>query len=90
LLLPAAKDKELANLPEKRLSERSAEAAGTNHPAVLMLLTPPAGSSAGPAMVHDEAMNLWGAVVPLNLGVKGDATSVTLPVQLILIGMAMI
>jgi hypothetical protein len=90
LLLPADKDKELANLPQKRLEERSAEAAGTNHPAVLMLLAPPAGSSSGPSMVHDEAMNLWGAVIPLNLGIKGDPSSATLPVQLILIGMAMV
>src|SRR5829696_6497017 len=34
LLLPAAKDKELAPLARKTLEERSAEAAGTSHPAV--------------------------------------------------------
>jgi len=90
LLLPAGKDKAVADLPEKRLEQQSAESAGTNHPAVLMLLAPPAGSSSGPSMVHDEAMNLWGAVVPLNLGIMGGPSSATLPVQLILIGMAMV
>ena len=89
LLVPAAKDKTLADLPPKRLEQQSAESAGTSHPAVLMLLAAPAGSTAGPAMVHDETLNTWGAVIPLNLAVKGESSAVTLPVQLILVGMAM-
>ena len=40
-------------------------------------------------MVHDEEKNTWGAVVPLNLAVKGESSPVTLPIQLILVGMAM-
>jgi len=89
LLVPAAKDKELAKLTQKRLEEQSAEAAGTNHPAVLMLLAGPEGSKAEPSMAHDETMNLWGAVVPLNLEVKGQSGPSALPIQLILVGMAM-
>jgi hypothetical protein len=89
LLLPAGKDKAVADLPEKRLEQQSAESAGTNHPAVLMLLAAPEGSKAEPAMVHDEALDTWGAVVPLNLAVKGEAGPVSLPIQLILVGVAM-
>jgi hypothetical protein len=89
LLLPAGKDKAVADLPEKRLEQQSAESAGTNHPAVLMLLAAPAGSKGEPAMAHDEALDTWGAVVPLNLAVKGQSGPLSLPIQLILVGVAM-
>jgi hypothetical protein len=91
LLVPAAKDKAPTDLPRKRLEEQSAESAGTNHPAVLMLLAAPEGSgkSEQPSMVHDEALNTWGAVIPLTLEVKGESGPATLPIQLILVGMAM-
>jgi hypothetical protein len=89
LLMPAAKDKALASLPPKRLEEQSAESAGTNHPAVLMLLAAPSASNSGPSMVHDETLSTWGAVVPLNLSVAGESQPVALAIQLILIGMAM-
>jgi len=90
LVVPAAKDKSAAILGGKRLEEQSAESAGTNHPAVLMLLAAPDGANSGPSMAHDEALNTWGAVVPLNLEVKGETGPVPLPVQLIVVGMAMI
>jgi hypothetical protein len=89
LLVPAAKDTSVADLPTKRLDSQSAESAGTNHPAVLMLLAAPEGAKSEPSMAHDEALNTWGAVVPLNLEVKGESGPVTLPIQLILVGMAM-
>jgi hypothetical protein len=91
LLLPAAKDTALAAIPRKKLEEGSAESAGTSHPAVLMLLTAPdAGQAKGePTLIHDEAKNTWGAVVPLSLAVKGESAAVTLPVQLIVVGAAM-
>lgn len=88
LLVPAAKDKAIERLPRDRLDEQSAESAGTSHPAILMLLAPPEGSKAGPSMVHDEALNAWGAVVPLNLAVKGESSPVTLPIQLVVDGVA--
>jgi hypothetical protein len=89
LLVSAGKDKAVADLPQKRLEQQSAESAGTNHPAVLMLLAAPEGSKAEPAMVRDEALDTWGAVVPLNLAVKGQSGSASLPIQLILVGVAM-
>jgi hypothetical protein len=89
MLVPAAKDKAVADLPQKRLEEQSAESAGTNHPAILMLLAAPADAKGEPAMVHDETLNTWGAVVALELAVKGQTGAATLPIQLILVGMAM-
>jgi hypothetical protein len=91
LLVPAAKDQAPAILPRKPLEEQSAASAGTNHPAILMLLEAPgkSGSAAGPSMAHDEALGTWGAVVPLSLSVKGESAPVALPIQLILIGVAM-
>ena len=88
LLLPAAKDQAIANVPAKALYERSAESAGTSHPAILMLVTPAAGAAPPPSMVHDEAKNTWGAVVPLRLGVKGESAPLPLNVQLIVVGAA--
>jgi len=91
LLVPAAKDAAPADLPQKPLEEQSAASAGTNHPAILMLLAPPekSASGSGPSMVHDATLMTWGAVVPLSLGVKGESGPVALPIQLILIGVAM-
>lgn len=89
LLVPAAKDKAREDLPRTQLEEQSAEAAGTNHPAVLMILAAPEeGSKSEPSMAHNEELNTWGAVVPLNLAVPGESGPVTLPVQLIFIGVA--
>lgn len=90
LLLPAGKDTSLTAIPQKPLQERSAESAGTSHPAVLMLLGAPAGAAkSDPSIVHDEAKNTWGVVIPLNLSVKGESAPVSLPVQLVVIGAAM-
>jgi hypothetical protein len=89
LLVPAGKDTSVAAIPTKPLQERSAESAGTTHPAVLMLLGAPADSKGDPSIVRDETKNTWGAVVPLSLSVKGEPAPVSLPVQLVVIGAAM-
>lgn len=86
LLLPVAKDSSLADVPKKPLEERSAESAGTSHPAVFLLQTAPASAGAAPAMVHDNEKNTWGAVIPLNLGVKGAGSPIPFNVQLIVVG----
>jgi hypothetical protein len=89
LLVPAAKDKELANLAQKKLEGQSAESAGTSHPAVLLLLSAPGSASgAGPSLIHNEEKATWGVVIPLSLAVQGGGPA-TQPVQLILIGAAM-
>ncbi len=89
LLLPAAKDATAADLAKKPLEERSAESAGTSHPAILMLLKAPVSGPPAPAMSHDEEKNTWGAVVPLKLDVKGTDAPPPLNIQLIVVGAAM-
>jgi len=89
LLLPAAKDTSTDDLAKKPMEERSAESAGTSHPAVLMLLTAPASGQSAPAITRDEEKDTWGAVVPLKLDVKGSSAPTSLNVQLIVIGAAM-
>lgn len=87
LLVAAAQDKDLTLLPLRDLETVSAEAAGTNHPAVLMLVAPPDGQKA-PGVAHQADMNLWGAVLPLPLVVPNEAQTSELPVQLIVVGAA--
>ncbi len=86
LLVPAAKDAEAADLPPKKLGERSAESVGTTHPAILLLLPPPEKPPDGPTMVNDATLNTWGAVVSLPLEVKGESSPVPLPIQLVVVG----
>jgi hypothetical protein len=87
LLLPAAKDNSIDLPPRKQLEERSAEAAGTSHPAVLMLLSSPADElKKAPLMVHDSEKNTWSAVLPLDLGVKGDGGPIAISVRLVVVG----
>jgi len=89
LLVPAAKDSATSDMPRKTLETQSAEAAGTNHPAVLILLAAPADAKGDePSMVNDEAKKLWGVALPLALSVKGESGSVPLRVQLVVSGSA--
>lgn len=90
LLIPAAQDKTLKDLPKKQLQESSAKSAGTSHPAVLMLLAPPDGTTASasaPTLAHDETKNTWGVVVGLPLDLGGGKSD-TLNMQLIVVGKA--
>ena len=50
---------------------------------------PEAAGGGEVSVVHDAEHNLWGAVIPLSLEVKGESKPVALPVQIILIGAAM-
>lgn len=84
LLLPAAKDADPAALPGKKLTEESAEAVGSTHPGILLLLAPPEGAEA--AMVNDQTLNTWGAVLALLLAVQGEAEPVPLTLQLVVVG----
>ena len=88
LLLRAAQDRDLAQLATKPLQERSAEAAGSGHPAVLLMVAPPATASV-PGLLHDEEKNTWTAVLPLALAVKGAAAPSKLAVGVVIVGAAM-
>ena len=87
LLLPAAKDQSAAPLEKKPLEKTSAEAAGSNHPAIHFLVAAPKGK-AEPSVIHDEMKNFWGVVLPLSVTVKGAAAPETFPVQMIFLGAA--
>jgi hypothetical protein len=88
LLLPASKDKALAVPARKQLEQRSADAAGTSHPASFLLLMAPEGTKDVPAVHHDAEKETWGVVLPLRLQVKGDGRPLAYPVELIVVGMA--
>ena len=88
LLLPAEADQTVENLAKKSLESKSAEAAGTNHPAVLLMVQAPEGKK-GPETAHDDEKDRWGAIFALPL--KPEAGSaVEFPVQLIIEGAAAI
>ncbi len=87
LLLPAAKDTSLTALPRKQLETRSAESAGSSHPAVFFMLAVPGASAAPhPSMIHDQEKNTWRVVVPLELLVKGASKPTSYPVSIIVVG----
>lgn len=89
LLVPADKDKTLDPPSQKELQEKSAESAGTSHPAVLLMQPPPEKPPAGPELVHDETLNTWGAVVNLPLSIKGESSKAVMPVHLVVVGIKM-
>jgi len=89
LLVPAAKDESVEDLPQKKLEQQSAEAAESSHPAILMFLPAPEGASKAPDLVHDAEKDLWGLVLALPLQVKGDSSPAELKAQLIVVGTAM-
>jgi hypothetical protein len=87
LLVPAAKDASLELLARPALEKRSAEAAGTSHPAVLSLLpTPP--EPPPPGMARDEAKDLWIAVIPLRLSIEGKPEPVSFTLAVVVEGAA--
>jgi hypothetical protein len=87
LLLPASKDQSLALPPRKQLEERSAESAGTSHPAVFLMLEPSAEAAKPvPSMRHDAEKNTWSVVLSLTLRVKGE--SIVHPVSFVVVGSA--
>jgi hypothetical protein len=89
LLLPASKDQALALVRRKQLEERSAESAGTSHPAIFLLLeAPPESSKSAGSVIHDAEKNTWSVVVPLSLQVKGQADPLAFPVRLVVVGAA--
>jgi hypothetical protein len=89
LLLPASKDQSLALPPRKQLEERSAESAGTSHPAVfLMLAAQQDPSKPAPSMIHDAEKNTWSVVLPLYLKIRGVTEPIVHSVRLVIVGAA--
>ena len=87
LLLPAEKDDKPAPPDRKALESLSAEASGTNHPAVMLLQIVKGGAKVG-SLVRNEEKNFWGVVVGLNLKVAGQAEPVLYPMEVVFSGAA--
>ncbi|MGP0066750.1 MAG: hypothetical protein ACLQGP_24565 [Isosphaeraceae bacterium] len=88
LLLPASKDKGVAPPTRKQLEQRSAESAGTSHPASFLMLMAPKGAKPQPVTIHDSEKNTWSVVLPLQLKVKDQDEPVVYPIQLVVVGAA--
>lgn len=89
LLVPAAKDQSLEPLARKPLEEKSAEAAGTSHPAVFLLPAAPESlDKAAPSMIHDFEKNTWSVVFPWSFKVKGESAATSSPVRMVVLGAA--
>jgi hypothetical protein len=89
LILPASKDRTVLAPARKQLEERSAESAGTSHPAVFIMLMAPAGASKTAAsIIRDDEKDTWSVVLPLTLTLKGQSESIVHPVRLVIDGAA--
>jgi hypothetical protein len=88
LLSPVGKDRAVAPPARKQLEERSAESAGTSHPAAFLMLLAPPGAKPEPVTLHDSGKNTWSIVLPIRLQVKGQDEPIVYPVQLVVIGTA--
>jgi len=84
LLAPAADDQQLAPPDVESLNERSATVAGGTHPTMMCLLKPSEGDT--PAMVHDEARELWSVRCSTKTAAGDDAPPVVL--QIVVVGKA--
>ena len=76
LLLNAEKDKSPAVIEYKPLTKQSAEAAGSNHPALLSLQK--AEGDAAPAIRHDEGRDWWIVHLQSKAKIGGAAKDVAL------------
>ena len=88
LLLPARKDQTPAPPARKQLEAKSAESAGTSHPAVLLLQAgscQEAAKTIFPSMIRDQEKNTWSVAVPLNILVKGQAEPTVQPRKLLVV-----
>ncbi len=89
LLVPAAKDQSIEPLARKPLEEKSAESAGTSHPAVFLLLEAPATADRStPSMVQDTEKNTWSLVFPWHLKIKGETAVTPFAVRMVVMGAA--
>jgi hypothetical protein len=85
LASPAKNDSKPDPLPNKDdLFKLSAQAAGTTHPTIFLLLPPPAAPHKSPVLTHDADKNLW--ILGVNVEGKSSGKSAPVPLQLVTIG----
>lgn len=71
LLSPAADDTNPEKIAEEELFKFSRDASATTHPAIFPLQAAPSDDAEVPAVVHDEARELWGVVLKAACGENG-------------------
>lgn len=72
LLSPAADDTNPEKIPEEELFKFSRDASATTHPAIFPLQAAPTDDAAEvPAVVHDEARELWGVLLKATCATGG-------------------
>ena len=87
MMVPAAEDDSIEDMAPKRLEELSAEAAGSEHPALMALQRPQTAADAAlPALRHDEDRDWW--ILQISAPVKGDASRAQLPIEVVVVGVA--
>lgn len=85
LACPAKNDTKPDPVPKKDdLFKLSAQAAGTTHPTIFLLLPPPAAPHKSPALTHDADKNLW--ILGVNAEGQSAGKSAPVPLQLVTIG----
>lgn len=85
LACPAKNDTKPDPVPKKDdLFKLSAQAAGTTHPTIFLLLPPASAPHKAPALTHDADKNLW--ILGVNAEGKSDGKSAPVPLQLVTIG----
>ncbi|HEY2840267.1 MAG TPA: hypothetical protein VGJ26_14015 [Pirellulales bacterium] len=84
LLSPAAEDKNPARVDKDKLFKISKDAAKSTHPAIMTVLPVPddADAATAPTLVHDEAKELWSALLK---GTAGDKNAPRL-LNLVIVG----
>lgn len=87
LLLPAEVDTKVDSPTGEALFETSAQASGTEHPAILMMLATK-GEGSGPAISHQEAKKWWLLRLPFTLKVAGKPESQSVAIDLVIDGIA--
>lgn len=86
LALPAAHDKDPKPVfDQMHLTETSAEAAGTTHPAIFLMSAPPEKPEKETKLIHDEDHDFW--ILQLAATGKADDKPVPLSVRVVVVGM---
>jgi hypothetical protein len=88
LLLPAGEDKDPAKLEMENLYKLSRDAAETTHPAIMPLRAVSPDLEKAPAMVHDEAAELWSVVVKGTTTTGNPEQTESKMIQLVVVGHA--
>ena len=88
LLLPAGEHKDPAKLEMENLYKLSRDAAETTHPAIMPLRAVSPDLEKAPAMVHDEAAELWSVVVKGTTTTGNPEQTESKMIQLVVVGHA--